>query len=571
MIGARPPFSVYSTWGYHDELGDRVRLTEAMAMRALDELEGWRTHGVVQEFFHIDCFWYDPAGGYLAFGPETWPNGFEPVLARIRAAGMTPGLWYSTNGRTLETDAWKKSAVEGGGFYSLAEGPYADLLLEALLFAAERWGVRLFKFDFANLSARAAGSTLSDEANRERSRDRFLHVLAELRRAFPDAYVITHTGFSRKPVSEQAGSPQRYAPDRSLLAGVDKLFSGDPHMANVPQSSLNRNVDLFQDRQVWAMLRDGVPVHRVEDHGVIIGTTNTCHYRGRTGFPRSHIGQLARGGGRDFFYGDPSLLTDDDLDRMARARELFFDAYGRGLTTTPVGAGEPGVAPWHGYLTGEGALGLLYLVNATFDPLVVRVPVVNALRSRVLFHDGGAPAVAQCATDTVTVRLEPEQMALVGLGGYADERRQLAPQSEEAPPRLRLVDADWRSSDGAVRTTVAFDGAVPRHLWVFVQVDDAEPKSVQRAEPYLFASQGTKDDPSMEPAAHEFVRIRVTAGGSEIAPATRIPDVPVWCGTSWVACAFPLVVGNASGEIEITVEQALDPPRRLHPTAYAAD
>ncbi|MFW5815100.1 MAG: hypothetical protein ACOCWX_06585 [Spirochaetota bacterium] len=593
---AARPHSVYSTWGLHDELGDQVRLTEALVGKALDDLDRWRARGVVQDFFHIDCFWFDPEGGYLRFHPETWPNGFEPTLKRILDAGMTPGLWYSTNGLHMQTASWAESLAEGGRHYSLAEGPYADRFEEALLYAAREWKVRLYKFDFANFFTTAAGSSLSPEENYRRSQTRFLQIVRRLKDEFPDAIVITHCGFWRRPFSIASGSPQRYGPDRSLFAGVDRVFSGDPHMFNPVTTSLTRNTDLYQDREVWKMLEEGYPLDRIEDHGAIIGTTNTCHYRGRAGIARTHIGQLARGERRDFFYGDPALPTDDDLDRMRRARALFFDAWDRGLPTSFVGAplslgaaglaapaasvgvgagsaAEPGVAPWHGWLTGEGHTGVAWLVNASMDPVTATIDLTNLTAARVLYHDGPTPPALQSHPDVLTVRLLPEQAALVGLGEYADEAWGIGSDPEaDLPAEARPAAVDFHREGELTVGTCTERAPEGMRLFVAAQVYDTPEYSFQRAEPYVFARQSTKTDRDMTPHAHRELTITAAEGEAELDPVEQIPDVPIWSGTSWVARTFATgrtVAPVAAGApVTIRVAQGFEERRRVFVRAW---
>lgn len=558
------PHSVYSTWGYHDELGDQVRLTEDLVMQALDGLARWREVGIVQEYFHIDCFWFDPAGGYLRFHPETWPNGFGPALARILDAGMTPGLWYSTNGLHMNTEEWAGSRSEDGRRYSLAEGPYADAFEEALLFAAREWRVRLYKFDFADFFAPASGSTLSPEEQYRRSQTRFLEILRRVKSEYPDAIIITHCGFWRRPFSVASGSPMRYGPDRSLFAGVDRIFSGDPHMTNVPQITVAHNTDLYQDRNVWKMVQEGYPIHRIEDHGVIIGTTNTCHYRGREGFSRTHIGQLARGGRRDFYYGDPTLPTDDDLRRMKRARAVFFEAFDRGLATSFVGPGEPGVAPWHCYICGEGHTGLACLVNSRLDPVTAEIGLANLTTALVLFHDGVAPPDVQAQPDVLTVRLLPEQMALVGLGEFAEERFHIgSDRAAVEPVEARPASIEFRRRAGELIAESVSRPPDGMKLLVRAEAFDTPEYSLQHAEPFVFAKQNTKDVRDFAPGAHRELEITVSAGGSDLDPVFQVPNVPIWSGTSWVARTF-----DPPGPFIITVRQHFAERRRVVARAY---
>ena len=105
------PISIYCDWALHDELGDTVRLTEAMTMGVLDTLERWRRdHDVGFDYYLLDCFWFEQPGDYTRFNPETWPGGFEPALRRMQELGMKPGLWLdTTGGRVTGHQPWAAS------------------------------------------------------------------------------------------------------------------------------------------------------------------------------------------------------------------------------------------------------------------------------------------------------------------------------------------------------------------------------------------------------------------------------------------------------------------------------
>jgi hypothetical protein len=563
----KPPFSIYSTWGLHDELGDRVELSEVLARQAMDDLQRWRKHGVTQDYFHLDAFWFDPQRGYRYFKQPHWPHGFEPLRDAILAAGMKPGLWYSTTGYSLEVPAWRESKAEGG-HYSLVDGPYAEILEGDLHHAANAWGVRLFKFDFVDFAAATPGADRAPAETYAMAVERFCAILRGLRAAHPDIHVIVHCGFARNQWHQRTGWPFPTAADPALLEVVDGYFSGDPQTMDVPQTHLTRNVDLYQDRAVWNMLQAGFPLCRIEDHGAVMATTNTGNYRGRTGFRRTHLGQLARGGRRDLFYGDPRVLTDDDLRGMKQARDLFYDAWNRRLTTQFLGTGEPGLAPWHAYLTGGGARGLLYIVNPTFSSQRIVLPIINLAAARGLFHDGPAAPAIQAAPDMLSIDLGPEQMALVGLGAYADAAHDLGNQDKPAPPRsISLLPTTFRQCANG-RDLVA-DLATPlptgTQLLVVVHVRDGEPRDPDAPLPHLLAGQNTHEpDATMTPKSHEQLHIAVTQGTKPVAPQRLIPEVPIWSGMSWVAAVFP-----ASAPCRVEVTQSLEKPRRLLVSLYA--
>lgn len=557
---------VYNNWGHYDEIGDKVPLTEGLVMEELDVLEEWRhAHGVTFDVFVIDCMWFDPERGYKEFRRGDWPGGGKRVLARIRELGMTPGLWYSVNGVRLSVRAWEESVAEDGVHYSLAYGPFGAALEEGMHHAAREWGVRYFKLDFANLRSAAKGDARGEVEVRRRSTERLREILGRLRASYEGVYVITHCGFARRPPEVAMRTEELVEVDTGWLDVVDAVFSGDPQCTDIPQTALVRNIDLFQDRQVWKLAQSGFPLHRIEDHGVMVGRTNTTMYRGRTGFRRSYVGQLARGGRREMVYGDLSLLTVEDVEFLKRGRALFADAFGRGLWTRYVGVGEPGLCGWHGYLTGGGASGILYLVNATLAREVVELPLLELHAARVLFHDGRAPAL-EVQPEYLRVELGPEQVVLIGLGRYADERWELPPDEDVSLPLgTRVVPLEWEATvDGICAEVGAGELQVGEQLLIVAQVLDAEPAGVLQALPYRFGRQDTRTSDDRTPRTHELVEIRCEEGGREVPVVKQIPDVPVWSGISWVARVFA-----PRGACCVRVRQRLEPRRRLRVSARA--
>lgn len=560
------PFSAYNNWGHYDELGDRVELTEALVESELDALAAWRSSaGLRFDVFQIDCLWFDPAAGYRHFRRPHWPDGPDRVLRRIRDLGMTPGLWFSTNGARLNVPAWEASRAGDRWHYSLADGPYAAALEDGMTHAAEAWGVRFFKLDFAQFDAPAHGSGRNAADNRRASVSRLREILRRLRSRYPDVHVVTHCGFPARNDSELLGSPRPYGADPAWMETVDRMFSGDPHPGDRPQTNLARSIDVFQDRQVWKTHRDGFPLDRIDDHGAVMGRTNTAQCRGRAGFLRTWVAQLARGGRRAFLYGDPTVLTDDDARFMEASRGLFFDAWTRGATARFVSDGEPGLAPWHGVLTGDAVAGLLYVVNPHPRRVAVRCPLPGPLSARVLFHDGRAPA-PEAGRDALAVDLAPEQCVLVGLGRYADERWALPPETDDPPPaEMRTLDVETSEAGGVVAAELKSPLRPGERL--FATAEALSPP-IERSEPPLpfrFARQSLRASDDRSPHAHREVEITLEHGGRAAPPARQIPDVPVWSGISWVARLYD----PPPAAFAIRARSRVEPPRRVRLRAFA--
>ncbi|MFP4376789.1 MAG: hypothetical protein ACLFP4_07070, partial [Spirochaetales bacterium] len=516
-----------------------------------------------------DCYWFEKSEPFTEFDRTLWPNGPDSVFERAKSMGMKLGLWYPVNGQRMTCKSWDDSRAEEMQLpgFSLVDGPFADDFEAALLHAAEVWGVRHFKFDFAAFGASAANSERSVRETMRQSIARFKQMLRKLRAAFPDVHVITHCGFARTEQSTVAGSPLALAVDPAWLEVADGMFPGDPHPIDIPQTSLVRNIDVYSDRQVWALHRHGYPLHRIEDSACIIGDTNTCCYRGREGFRRTWLATLARCSRRGFFYGNPEVLTDDDVVFMKDAQDLFFDAFGRNLNSSFVGDGEPGQAPWHGYLTGGGDCGLLYLVNPHQRPVESRLLLTDLNDAHVLFHDGEQPPVVQVQPDLLCVQLGPEQMTLIGTGAYAATTYELGNANDPPlPGSMSLLPCSFREvAPGSYEATISLDRG--RRVFASAQTLEREAYGVAEGLPYRFGRQFSSGEAGSDvPAsiAHDQLQINLQKHGEAIEETRRIPDVPIWSGISWVAKTFDA----PAGDLVLRVTQSLPEKKRILVRVY---
>ncbi|MCS7219789.1 MAG: hypothetical protein RML36_12755 [Anaerolineae bacterium] len=557
---ARPVFAAYSTWGMHDELGDNVVLDESLVLRALDALERWRAFGMAPEYFLIDYGWADPELGYRHFDRRRWPEGPDRMLRRIREAGMLPGLWYAVNGGHMQVPRWEPSRSSASWHFSLLDGPFYDELSDGVMHAAEVWGIRFFKFDFADFAAGVPDDSRLFEVRYTLSVERFVDLVARLKRSVPEVITIAHCGFARyDPAGRLGPGVPPLAADPGMLEIIDGFFSGDPQVADLPATALCRSSDLYQDIQVRRLMACGFPLNRIEDHGVLCGLTNTCLRRGREGLRRSHIAQLARSGRRDLFYGDPTLPTDADLAGMAAARRLFFDAWSRGLECAALGP-EPGSGPWHGWLTGGGRRGLAWIVNPHLEPCTLHLPIVNLARAEVLFYEGDRPAL-QTQPDELVLRLGPEQAALIGLGAYADPQWVMPPDDTVRLPRhVELINLAWQPARQGMTATLPAALPEDAELMVIAYARDGPPNAPGPFPALRVAKQSDRDGVA-EPESHRLLSITVEGCPHH----AQVPGVSVWNGTSWVLRRF----ARPSPGAAIVIRSLINPPCRLRAEAWA--
>ena len=485
----RPMFTACSTWALHDELGDTVPLDEAIVLRALDALERWRDFDVFPQYFNIDYGWTDPELGYRHFYRERWPDGPDRVLKRIREMGMLPGLWYPVNGGRLRVPGWQASLSGDNWNYSLLDGPYAQDLSDSLLYAAEVWGVRFFKFDFANFAAAVPGDPRPFETRYALGVERFVEMAARLKRSVPEVITIAHCGFARQDSVGRLGPGiPPLAADPDMLEVIDGFFSGDPQPADLPATAIHRSSDLYQDIMVRAMLECGFPLARIEDHGAMCGLTNTCHRRGREGLRRSHIAQLARGGRR----------------------------------------------------------GLVWLVNPHLHSCVIRLPIVNLAHARILFYEGERPAL-QTQPDELILRLGPEQAALIGLGAYAAPEWVLPPdETTRLPRQTELLSLNWQPTPNGLTATLPASLPAGAELMVIAAIHEGAPHLPGPFPALRIGHQDDRNGVITELAPHHLVSITVEGQ----ACVAQTPSVSVWNGISWVLRRFASPAAGASISIQ---------------------
>src|SRR5438045_5307342 len=96
-VALNQPVAVYNNWSAYDELSDNIELTEALALRELNEIVRLRRAGIRIDYYLMDAFWYSTNGGYREFRRPNWPNGPEAWLNGCRDNGIKPGLWLASN------------------------------------------------------------------------------------------------------------------------------------------------------------------------------------------------------------------------------------------------------------------------------------------------------------------------------------------------------------------------------------------------------------------------------------------------------------------------------------------
>ncbi|MBC7321321.1 hypothetical protein H5T89_11835 [bacterium] len=527
------PFSIYCDWGLHDELGDNIELDEKMTLEVLDRLKYWKEKGIIFDYYLFDAFWFDPNGDYKQFKKTHWPNGFKKVRETIEELGMKPGLWFDINGFTSpKNEIWKDSLTSDGRSYCLFDGPYSEGFLDALVYAYKEWGIRMFKLDFANFRAvtpRLEGKLTIDEIylkNTQALKD----ILKRFRTLCPKAVILAYNGYELMPgYISNTSYPIVKGVDPSWLEVFDYMYSGDPRPADVPCISFRRSIDLYQDHMVYKFNYSGLPLYRIDDHGCMIGNTNTIYYLGKTSWRRSWIMTLIRGSKKAHLYGNLHLLDDSDLEFLKVSRDLFFSLYEAGLETSVIGV--PLRDPWHGFLLGGPSKGLLALVNSSPISQFLEVHIPGIKRVKAIFKDAGADIDIEVSLDTLSLTLSPEQMVLLGLGEMADVEDLGECKDEPVPREAKFGNIVFRRTS---RNEIEgfLNPIEGQFLRLSVQLFDKDIALRLKAQ---------KEGPNgKEPAIQDYISVFGYQGDNEIPIYSWEPNRAVWAGCSWMNVMYKL-------------------------------
>lgn len=141
-----------------------TRISETVLLKNLENI---RESGLPFRYFQIDDGWQKAVGDWFAVKPE-FPSGMGGMAAKIRAAGLEPGLWLAPfvaagnaeltrkhpewllqdrNGKALRA-GW--NPAWGGWYYALDfyHNGVRDYLSGVFHTVLEKWGYELVKLDF---------------------------------------------------------------------------------------------------------------------------------------------------------------------------------------------------------------------------------------------------------------------------------------------------------------------------------------------------------------------------------------------------------------------------------------
>ncbi len=547
----KQPISIYINWAAYDELSDNVELTEALAMRQLDELLRLRRLGVRFDYYLMDAFWYARDGGYRTWRAPHWPNGPDAWLEQCLSNDVLPGLWVAGNSMHSHdpVPAWRDSLNAGGWACCLFSGGFFDHFLESLRLWYAR-GVRLFKFDFMHLDAAtpALERAMLPSEIRAQNMAALIAGLKQLRADCPDLVLLGYNGFEEpnwahgSPRHPQTSTslPFRKTIDTKWLEVFDAMYCGDPRPADVPAANFWRAKDVYSDHMVRIYELNGYPLSRIDNAGFMIGTTGTCYYRKTAAWKGMLLLSLARGGWVNTYYGNLDLLSDADAAWFARAQSLFLPLQTFGQTS--VFGALPGEGQPYGFLNLGPNGALLTVVNpaqAVGDVELPALPEDTCAGRRLLFHDAGfAPRLGER-----TLTLGPEQMAVIGAGAYAAPEHDLGVQEDVViPSSITPLNADFvPAGDKAITATV--NAPAQAGLRIVFRQSDA----------HGIAKRTTGGSPPNGVTLGRLLTLSAQQDGHEVALDIQY-DKAIWSGLSWAVAEAPADRLRAGAPVTIRCE-----------------
>jgi hypothetical protein len=533
------PVWVYNNWSAYDELSDAVPLNEPLAMRELAEMLRLRNAGVHFDYYVMDAFWYDPEGGYRNWRREDWPDGPDRWIAACQAAGIQPGLWFSSNTLTnmKPVPQWQSSLNASGTAMSLYSGAFLDDFMDVLQYWYER-GIRMFKLDFADFTVATKGDENRLRPQEIRLRNgRALHAaLRTFQRNHPGVVLVAFNGFVGD-VDSAASSLDPF--NVQWLDVFDSLYAGDPRPSDLPQMDLWRAIDIYSDDMVRHFAQSGVPLNRIDSTAFMVGNTGTNYFRKTNAWRGSLLLMAARGGWINTVHGNLEFLNDDDARWFARIQSLYEPLQRTGITRWF--GGTPGNVRPYGFGS-VGVDGAVYaVVNPSQSIRTTRLPRLSTeqepnIGGRVLFRDAGfVPAL-----DDDSIRLGPGQLALVGFGRYANPVYDLGIESDITIPRsIKPLQAHFRQVETLDGPETTVDR--PEHGMPPAKASDSITIEAVITPPLtgdlrIIMQQRDSDGSVVRSVSNgkmgQFFAIRASQAGAELPVETRY-DAVIWSGLSW--------------------------------------
>lgn len=538
------PLFAYINWAAYDLLSDNKPITETLALRELDEVIRLKESGVRIDYYVMDAFWYDPEGGYRQWHRDHWPEGPGRWLKGCLENDIKPGIWLATNNLMVPgfqhlhpIPEWEGSLSDDETTACMYEGPFLEHFIQTMDLLYDE-GIRLFKFDFANLKAVPKGNKETPIQTAISKNSKALReALVEFKHTHPETVLIAYNGFGFDHLITDTWQERRYMSDLQWLDCFDCLYAGDPRPSDVPCRNFWRSKDIYSDHMVFQFQENAVPLHRIDNSAFMIGLTGTCYFRGKEAWKGMFILSLARSGFVNTYYGNLELLNDDDVHFMKCAQELFLPCL-EGKATRLTG-GPPGKALPYGYIAEHPQGTIFTLINPSKRHASIILSNTGS-PLRCIFHDTGFLPEMKDGE----VFLGPEQMAVMVDGNLKLSAPDLGEERDVVIPTL--------AEDIPVKTTgpmsATFHPEKPGTYRVYACIFDDTGKP----------RRSTGGSPPKGIPMDMVTRIELMQEGNQLQTALNYGK-QIWSGLSWAvvvtdirSLANPVEMELKSSDPEVT-------------------
>lgn len=336
-------YNEYCTTGgnpLHDNIIQIANRLKGMDFAYLVIDAGW--------FVDIDADWGRGMGDWNV-SRQRFPEGLRPVCARIREAGMIPGLWYELEVVGPDTQAWNNTehllkrggkvlTVNGRRFWDMRDEWVRSYLRDKVIKNLKDNGFGFIKVDYNDSIGRGCdGAESEGEAlrlNIEATKEFFL----EMRREIPELVIENCSSGGHR---EESGMMRV-----SDLASFSDCCEGQ----EVPVIAANQQrVVLPEQNEIWAVLRS-----QMDDDTICYRMINTLYGRlcmsGEIYALNGHQWELASLG-LEFYKKASDIIKNGETVWLTQDQRFYRDL--RGAQVTLRVAGNRALLICHRFVCGE--------------------------------------------------------------------------------------------------------------------------------------------------------------------------------------------------------------------------
>ncbi len=382
----RLPLRIYCDWGLHDDMTDDKRPVELTAKMTLDNLDligkVMKETGIGLDYYLMDAFWFEPDSGYRDFKKRTFPDGIAPVLEKLQKMGLKFGLWFDINCKHGKLRGMEKynAMLDDENVLCFSCDRVADIITEAVAHHITENHIDLIKLDFAYFECKnpAHGHSVELCESKERAVMNFIAMVGKLKALNPDLKILCYNGWTTSLerigcVRKRSGHP--ISPYWCEYA--DYFYCGDPRPSEIASGSLVQSIVYYTDAMVRDFAEGYVPLRCIDDHGTMLGKTETIYRQGRNLFRQGILLNVMRGGCKLNLYGDLSDLGMEDWEYYR-----FVDGLFREITEKEMK---------HSFICGDARRGEVYGYSASAAGegfFVLCNPAMQARRASVTLPTG---------------------------------------------------------------------------------------------------------------------------------------------------------------------------------------